>query len=460
MEILLIIIGLLIGFVLGWLALSMKKQADIARSEKQLHDLETEKNTFIATLDKAKGIAEDRYNTLKTDYNKLLNDLTEEREKSLLLNNRISKAETEFRNLQQKLSEQKTEMEDLQKKFTSEFENIANKILKTHSQEFTQVNNKNIGEILNPLKEKITDFEKKVNEAYDKELRDKISLREEVKKLYELNSRISDEANNLTRALKGDSKKQGNWGEIVLDKVLERSGLTKGQEYQTQFSTENEEGKRVQPDVVVFLPDKKHIIIDSKVSLVAYEKYVNATEESDRQQFMREHLLSIRTHIKGLSEKNYQSAKDMNSPDFVLLFIPIESSFGVAVQADQQLFVDAWESKIVIVSPSTLLATLRTISSIWKQENQTKNALKIAEQGGALYDKFVGFVEDLMKVGERVKQLQSSYDDAMNKLHTGKGSLVNRAENIKKLGLKTSKRLPEIFPEEQQQNNLLAEEKE
>jgi DNA recombination protein RmuC len=457
MEFLFIAIGLVIGFALGWLAVSLKKQSGAGDAESRLRELETEKNNFIASLDKAKGIAEDRYVLLKEEHDKVLTELRDEREKSQSLNTRISKAETEFTNLRQKLAEQKTEMEELQKKFTIEFENVANKILKTHSQEFTQTNFKNIGEILNPLKDKIGDFEKKVNEAYDKELRDKISLREEVKKLYELNSRISEEANNLTKALKGDSKKQGNWGEIVLEKILERSGLTKGQEYEVQFSTENEEGRRVQPDVVIKLPDNKHIIIDSKVSLVAYERFVNSTDEDERQLFMKEHLLSIRTHIKGLSQKNYQSAKDINSPDFVLLFIPIESSFGLAVQADQQLFSDAWESKIVIVSPSTLLATLRTIASIWKQENQTKNAIEIARQGGALYDKFVGFIDVLKKVGERIIQLQSSYEDAMGKLHSGTGSLVSRAESIRKLGVKTQKRLPDNYSEEPE--NLFPDDK-
>lgn len=457
MDFLFIAIGLIIGFALGWLAVSLKKQSGAGDTESRLRELETEKNNFIASLDKAKGIAEDRYAVLIVEHDKVLTELRDERDKSQTLNTRISKAETEFTNLRQKLAEQKTEMEELQKKFTIEFENVANKILKTHSQEFTQTNFKNIGEILNPLKDKIGDFEKKVNEVYDKELRDKISLREEVKKLYELNSKISEEANNLTKALKGDSKKQGNWGEIVLEKILERSGLTKGQEYEVQFSTENEEGKRVQPDVVIKLPDNKHIIVDSKVSLVAYERFVNSTDDEEREQFMKEHLISIRTHIKGLSQKNYQSAKDINSPDFVLLFIPIESSFGLAVQADQQLFSDAWESKIVIVSPSTLLATLRTIASIWKQENQTKNAIEIARQGGALYDKFVGFIEVLKKVGERIVQLHSSYDDAMSKLHSGTGSLISRAESIRKLGVKTQKRLPENYSEESE--NLFPDDK-
>jgi len=458
MEIIYILVGLIIGFAFGLLLSLYKNKAILNAMQLKLQEAEINKMTQIAESDKAKEIAEDRLKQLKVDYEMVLSQLQLERNKSEELGKRISKAEVEFRNLMEKLTTQKTEMEELQNKFTTEFENVANKILKNHSEEFTKTNVKNIGEILNPLKEKLGEFEKKVNDAYDKELRDKVSLREEVKKLYELNTKISDDANNLTKALKGDSKKQGNWGEFVLEKILERSGLTKGIEFEMQVSVKSDEGKRYQPDVVVFLPEKKHIIIDSKVSLTAYERLVNANEEEERKRYMNEHILSIRRHIKELSEKNYQSAKDMNSPDFVLLFIPIESSFGVAVQADQQLFNDAWANKIVIVSPSTLLATLQTISSIWKQENQTRNAMEIAKQGGALYDKFVGFVNDLEKIGKNVHQVQESYEEAMKKLSTGSGNLINRAESIKKLGVKTSKRLPDKFSDVQETN--LFEEKE
>ncbi|HQI46910.1 MAG TPA: DNA recombination protein RmuC [Bacteroidales bacterium] len=456
MEIIYILVGLIIGFAFGLLLSLYKNKAILNAMQLKLQEAEINKMTQIAESDKAKEIAEDRLKQLKVDYEMVLSQLQLERNKSEELGKRISKAEVEFRNLMEKLTTQKTEMEELQNKFTTEFENVANKILKNHSEEFTKTNVKNIGEILNPLKEKLGEFEKKVNDAYDKELRDKVSLREEVKKLYELNTKISDDANNLTKALKGDSKKQGNWGEFVLEKILERSGLTKGIEFEMQVSVKSDEGKRYQPDVVVFLPEKKHIIIDSKVSLTAYERLVNANEEEERKRYMNEHILSIRRHIKELSEKNYQSAKDMNSPDFVLLFIPIESSFGVAVQADQQLFNDAWTNKIVIVSPSTLLATLQTISSIWKQENQTRNAMEIAKQGGALYDKFVGFVNDLEKIGKNVHQVQESYDEAMKKLSTGSGNLINKAESIRKLGVKTSKRLPDKFSDVQE-NNLFEE---
>ena len=458
MEIIYILVGLIIGFAFGLLLSLYKNKAILNAMQLKLQEAEINKMTQIAESDKAKEIAEDRLKQLKVDYEIVLSQLQLERNKSEELGKRISKAEVEFRNLMEKLTTQKAEMEELQNKFTTEFENVANKILKNHSEEFTKTNVKNIGEILNPLKEKLGEFEKKVNDAYDKELRDKVSLREEVKKLYELNTKISDDANNLTKALKGDSKKQGNWGEFVLEKILERSGLTKGIEFEMQVSVKSDEGKRYQPDVIVFLPEKKHIIIDAKVSLTAYERLVNANEEEDRKRYMNEHILSIRRHIKELSEKNYQSAKDMNSPDFVLLFIPIESSFGVAVQADQQLFNDAWTNKIVIVSPSTLLATLQTISSIWKQENQTRNAMEIAKQGGALYDKFVGFVNDLEKIGKNVHQVQESYDEAMKKLSTGSGNLINKAESIRKLGVKTSKRLPEKFSDVQETN--LFEEKE
>ena len=456
METIYILVGLIIGFAFGLLLSLYKNKAILNAMQLKLQEAEINKMTQIAESDKAKEIAEDRLKQLKVDYEMVLSQLQLERNKSEELGKRISKAEVEFRNLMEKLTTQKSEMEELQNKFTTEFENVANKILKNHSEEFTKTNVKNIGEILNPLKEKLGEFEKKVNDAYDKELRDKVSLREEVKKLYELNTKISDDANNLTKALKGDSKKQGNWGEFVLEKILERSGLTKGIEFEMQVSVKSDEGKRYQPDVVVFLPEKKHIIIDAKVSLTAYERLVNANEEEDRKRYMNEHILSIRRHIKELSEKNYQSAKDMNSPDFVLLFIPIESSFGVAVQADQQLFNDAWTNKIVIVSPSTLLATLQTISSIWKQENQTRNAMEIAKQGGALYDKFVGFVNDLEKIGKNVHQVQESYDEAMKKLSTGSGNLINKAESIRKLGVKTSKRLPDKFSDVQE-NNLFEE---
>ena len=341
-------------------------------------------------------------------------------------------------NLDEKLEKQKVELEELQQKLTAEFENIAHKVLKQRSDEFSASNNKNLSEILQPLKEKIQSFEKKVEDTYEKELRDKISLREEVKKLTELNNRVSEEANNLTKALKGDVKKQGNWGEIILERVLERSGLSKGQEYEREEVVEGADNSIQRPDVIVHLPDNKHVVIDSKVSLIAYEKLTNAETEEQQTIFLREHIQSLRTHVKQLSERNYQHAQNINSPDFVLMFVPIEASFSSALQSDNELFSYAWERKIVIVSPTTLLATLRTIASIWKQENQTKNAQEIARLGGSLYDKFIGFLEDLEKIKKNIDNTSKSYDDALRKLKDGKGNLIVTAIKIKELGAKTS----------------------
>lgn len=346
-------------------------------------------------------------------------------------------------NLVEAIENDRKEIENLQKRLTTEFENIANRIMKERAAEFSVFNEKQLGEVLNPLKDKITSFEKQVKEAYDKELRDKISLKEEVKKLTELNTRVSEEANNLAKALKGDVKKQGNWGEVILERLLETSGLKKGIEYEREVVVEGSEDETLRPDVIVYLPDNKHVIIDSKVSLVAYERLSNAKNDEEYQQFLKAHIESIKSHVKQLSEKNYQLAMGLNTPDFVLLFLPIEASFAAAVQAEQNLFSYAWDRKIVIVSPTTLLVTLRTIASIWKQENQTRNAQEIARLSGALYDKFVGIMADFTKVKENIDRAGSSYDDAMKKMKEGSGNLFSTANKIKKLGAKTAKELPE-----------------
>lgn len=425
MEIVNIVVGLLIGLFIAYLLFQLK--------------LKSKENEWI----KNQAQMEERVKNLQSENERLLHDLEEadlQREQQL---QQLAKAEAEFVGLREKLISQKQEMEDLQKKFTTEFENIANKILDKNSEKFTAVNQKNMSDVLNPLKEKILLFERKVDDTYKQGLKDQTDLRAELKKLYDLNSKISEEANNLTKALKGDVKKQGNWGEVVLERILERSGLNEGTGgYQRQFAENSEEGKRILPDIVINLPDNKHIIIDSKVSLISYERAVNATTETERLTYLKDHILSVKNHIKSLSAKHYQTAPKLNSPDFVLLFMPIESSFGVAVQEDHELFSFAWDLKVVLVSPSTLLATLRTIASIWQQENQTRNALEIARQSGALYDKFVGFITDMEKIGRGISNVQGNYNDAMNKLQTGSGNLVGRIENIKKLGAKTSKEIP------------------
>ena len=354
----------------------------------------------------------------------------------------LATVEANNANLKEQLTVQKSEVEELQKKLTVEFENIANKILKERAAELSASSEKNIGAILNPLGDKIADFKKQVEEAFNTEMRDKMSLKEQLKTLTEQNTRISDEANNLTKALKGDVKKQGNWGEIILERVLETSGLTKGLEYEREKVVEGAQGEIYRPDVVVNLPDNKHIIIDSKVSLVAYERMSSAVNDADYNAALKEHLLSIKKHVRELADKNYQNSMGVNTPDFVLLFIPIEASFSVAVQADQALFADAWDRKIVIVSPTTLLATLRTVASIWKQENQTKNALEIARLSGTMYDKLVGFVADWNKVKDNLDKAGKSCDEAMNKLKEGNGNVFRTADRIKQLGAKATKELP------------------
>jgi len=445
MEFLYIAIGILKGMIIAWLIL--RKKLNIAAASHR-EDLLKKENAFIlekSELDQSQMRFEERANNLQSEKQELQTKLIYEREKNEKLTRSVSISETERKNLEEKLETQKKELEELQKRFTSEFENIANKILKENSKEFSSSNQKNMNEILSPIKDKLISFEKKVEETYDKELRDKISLREEVKKLYDLNTKISDEANNLTKALKGDVKKQGNWGEVVLERILERSGLTKGQEYDKEVAMKNDDGQSIRPDVIIRLPEEKHIIVDSKVSLVAYERFVNASSDEERDVFQKDHITSFKSHIKGLADKHYQSSGSLNTPDFVLMFVPIESSFAVAVQADQELFGYAWDNKIVVVSPSTLLATLRTISSIWKQENQNKNVMEIARQGGALYDKFVGFVEDLMKLGKQMDGSQKLYQESMKKLCDGTGNLVGRAEKIRTLGAKVKKKLPQAL---------------
>lgn len=430
-------------FILLLFYIHYKHQQKIISLNSGFRDIERYIEAQKGEAEKKMLVWSERFNVLNAEYEIMKSELEKIRKDNLFLTGQIEKEKTENFNLQDKINNQKAELEDIQKRFTTEFENIAGKILKKNSEEFTLVNLKNLGDVLNPLKDKINLFEKKVEDTYQKGLRDQTDLRAELKKLYELNRRMSEEAGNLTRALKGDVKKQGNWGEVVLERILESSGLNEGEQgYQIQYSDNSANGNRIQPDVVVNLPDNKHIIIDSKVSLVSYERAVNSNKEEEYSKYIKEHILSLRSHVKGLSEKHYQTASRLNSPDFVLLFIPVEASFSLAVREDQELFSFAWDKKVVIVSPSTLLATLRTIASIWQQENQTRNAMEIARQGGALYDKFVNFISDMEKLGNNLRLSQNSYRDAMNKLSEGQGNLVRSSEKLKELGAKASKQIP------------------
>ena len=358
------------------------------------------------------------------------------------LNQELTKRNSEFDNLEVKLREQKDEVEKLQEKFTNDFEVLANKILESKSEKFTKQNKENIDGILKPLQEKIERFEKKVDDSHKESIDRHAMLRQQIIGLKELNEQMSKEATNLTKALKGDSKTQGNWGELVLERVLEKSGLEKDREYFVQSSFTMEDGKRVLPDVVLHLPDNKKMIVDSKVSLVAYERYVNEEDRDEQSKILKEHISSLKKHIEDLSAKNYQEIYKIESPDFVLLFIPIEPAFAVAINQDNSLYNWAFEKNIVIVTPTTLLATLRTVDSMWNNEKQQQNALEIATQAGRLYDQFVNLTEDLVKVGNQLNTVKGSYDSTMIKL-TGKGNLITRVEKLKKLGSKASKQINE-----------------
>lgn len=355
----------------------------------------------------------------------------------------LSKKETDFENLWERNKEQKEEVEKLQEKFTKEFENLANKILEEKTTKFTEQNKENLKNILSPLQDKIQLFEKKVEDTHKESIDYHAALRQQILGLREMNEQMSKETLNLTKALKGDSKMQGNWGELILERVLEKSGLEKGREYEVQQSFTTEEGNRVQPDVVINLPDGKKMIVDSKVTLTAYEKYINEENEEEKNRFLKEHLISLKRHIDQLSEKNYHDLYQMESPDFVLLFIPIEPAFALALNEDTTLYNKAFEKNIVIVTPSTLLATLRTIDSMWTNQKQQENAVEIARQAGALYDKFHGLLSDLISVGKKMDDAKAGYSDAMNKLIDGKGNLITSVEKLKKMGAKAKKALPE-----------------
>lgn len=430
-DVIFLIIGLIAGGVAGFFMASSKKSA-AGSNDEQLQQLQLNASRL-----------EEQNKYLWNSINERNAELNTERDKGVALTSQLAEVKANHDNVQQRLLEQKNELQQLQDKFTKEFENLANKILEEKSQKFTEQNKLNIDQILKPLGEKIKDFEKKVQDNYDAENKEKASLKTEIHRLYELNQKITTEAQNLTRALKGDNKAQGNWGEFILESILEKSGLTKDREYSMQQSFTTEDGRRLQPDVIIQLPEGKSLIVDSKVSLTGYEKYVAAEDDVQRQLALREHLLSVRSHIKGLSEKKYQQLYQLRSLDFVLLFVPIEPAFALSVQQDAQLFHDAFEKNIVIVSPSTLLATLRTVSSIWRQENHNRNAVEIARKAGDLYDKFEGFVKDMIALGTKLDQSKKDYESAMNKLSTGKGNIVKRVQELKDMGAIASKSLPQ-----------------
>jgi DNA recombination protein RmuC len=448
MDYLLALAGIIIGGIAGFAIAHFKSKSESSRLEERNQNLKVQLEETEEELDQLQQKSEQ--------------ELSAERERANELDKSLASREADYRNLQERLNEQKKELAEMQEQLTTQFENLANKILEEKSEKFTKQNKEQIDQLLNPLGEKLEAFKKKVEETHKDEVEARGSLKQELKHLMELNKTMSEDAKNLTKALKGDNKAVGDWGEVILERILERSGLTKGREYETQKGYSKEDGMgHNKPDVVVYLPDDKYMVIDSKVSLKGYEKFSSSDDEVEQQRFLKEHVNSIRAHVKGLSGKNYEQIHGSKSPDFVLLFIPIEPAFSSALQYDSNLYYEAFDQNIVIVSPSTLLATLATIDSVWKQEYQNKNAMEIAKRGGALYDKFVLFVESMEDIGQRIRQTQDSYDEAMGRLSTGSGNLVRQAEMIRKLGAKASKQLPngmtDEFDDELLEDNLESE---
>jgi DNA recombination protein RmuC len=348
---------------------------------------------------------------------------------------------------QQHHQQQLKDLDEARNKMVGEFENIANRVIDEKGKRFDENNRKGMDEILKPVREQLKDFRSRVDEIHHNDVKERATLKESLVQLQQLNQEMNREAKNLTRALKGDKKTQGNWGELVLERVLEQSGLRKGIEYETQGSYRDSENRLLRPDVIVHLPEGKDIVVDSKVSLVDYSRYIAAEDESEQATALAALVQSVRNHINGLSSKDYTDLKGVRSLDFVLMFMPIETAFVAAFQSDEKLFADAFEKKIVVVTPTTLLATLRTIENIWRYERQNQNAIKIADKASAVYDKLRGFIEDFEKMGAQLTTVQGSYDAAMNKLTSGRGNLIKQAGEFVELGVKVKKELPKSITE-------------
>ena len=468
-EILLLIIGGCVGGVLGWFLLRQRGKTTDLRNQHQsaieIVELTSQLSTANSQLenvtkefDDAKIISstvQTNLNTLETE--KAVIDSQVERlpDLEIELNDLRSRLITEQKRsteFQTRLEEQTRSgeeklklLKEAKEVLTTEFQNIGQKIFEEKTEKFTHQNKTNLESLLNPFRDQMSAFKQKVDDVYDKEAKDRVALSEQVKQLRDLNQQLSQDAVNLTRALKGDSKARGNWGEVILSKVLERSGLKEGREYEVQETHKNEEGSRFQPDVVIHLPESKDIVVDSKVSLVAYENFSTTEDEKERATALQQHIASIRAHVRDLSGKNYEELKGLRTLGYVLMFIPIEPAFLLAVGEDPELFNDAMSKNIFIVSPSNLLITLKTINAMWQYAYQNENALEIAQKAGGMYDKFVSFVESFDLVGSRLEQAEESWSQARGQLVTGKGNLVKRADDLKQMGVRTKKQLPSDF---------------
>ncbi len=424
-----LLLGLVIGGLSAWVIARLRARLDsIPRQELQ-----------------TQYIAKEVYEAALQQIDLLRDEMLGKEEYIRRLTGELSAREQSLTHLREKLDAQMQETLQLQERFKVEFENVANRLLDEKSQKFSSQNQQQIGELLQPLREKIKSFEENIERRFVEETRDRVSLKKEIEQLRELNQQLSQDANNLAGALKGDNKTQGDWGEFQLELLLDRAGLTKGIHYTAQESFADEDGRQKRPDFLVNLPEGKNLIIDSKVSLTAYERFFSANNPAEQQKHLLAHVDSLRRHIRELSEKNYTSIYQVNSPDYLLLFVPLEPAFSVALQHDSRIFLEALDKNIVIVTTSTLLATMRTVAFIWKQDKQKRSVMEIARQSGLLYDKFVGFVDDLRAVGKQIEAAQQSWHDAMNKLNDARrpgDTLIGKAERIRELGAKASRQLP------------------
>lgn len=438
MEMVYVTIGLIVGGISIWVVQKYRfasKSISLVKAE--------ELKSKVRSLELERAQKDERLNNLESDLSATKETLANSQRNEAQLKERLAREETERTSSEKRTKEQREEFGKVKEQLKVDFQNLANSIFEEKTKKFTKQNKENLDTLLGPLGEKINEFKRKVESTHETQTRDRVTLREQIKQLTTLNVIMSEEANNLTNALKGQSKTMGNWGELVLETILENSGLKKGEEYLIRESFINADGGRSQPDVIINLPDKKHLVIDSKVSLVAYERYCSTLEnDGEGERHLKEHIASIRTHVSDLSKKSYQDLYQISAPDFVMMFVPLDPALIIALQNDKKLFVDAFEKSIFLVCPATLLFALRTIATLWKHEKRNANAMEIARRGGALYDKFVGFYEDLENLGTCIKRTQTCYDESINKLKTGRGNLIRQVEMIKELGARSSKSLP------------------
>lgn len=443
-DIIFLLTGAAAGFAAAWFISRLVYLKNTGLSKEESESLQHDLINLTTEL----KVKEEKLNLISENLQSLKTEMFTKENQIISLQKLLAGKESDLKHINERLVEQKREIDELQQRFIKEFENLANKILEEKTGKFTEQNKTNLDAILKPLQEKIKDFEKKVEETHKKDIEDRASIQERIRNLIESSNKISEEANNLTKALKGESKTQGNWGELILENILDKSGLVRDREYFVQQSFRDDSGSRFQPDVIVKYPGDRSVVIDSKVSLVAYERFVSANDDKERERALNEHLLSIKNHIKGLGEKSYQDLYQLKTLDFVMLFMPIEPAYLIAIQNDPELWNFAYEKRILLISPTNLIAALKMIASLWRQEYQSQNVMEIAMQSGALYDKFVGLVDDLQDIGNKLESTRKAHDSAMNKLSTGKGNLLSRVENIKKLGAQTKKDLPKELMEE------------